>query len=153
MRQRRHAPYNVACCPSEFYGWCFLCASVSLEVALDTEAEEVGEDVVGETANGDIILLCGFVEEATGLGNAVLSAFELSLELAELFVGSSIKASSRPYFPKWMTFKTMPVSKTQLAPRVDHLRKRGVILGSHIVSPERVICPQAKAKNGKAASM
>ena len=74
----------------ELYLWSFLCASISLEVAFDAETEYISKEVGRETANGNIVSLCCFIEQTTGLGDTVLGAFELCLQFAELLIGLQV---------------------------------------------------------------
>ena len=64
----------------------FLC----FEVGLGVEAVDVAKDVAGELAEVGVVAACGIVEVATLYGNAVLGAFELCLQLLEVFVGLEV---------------------------------------------------------------
>ena len=71
----------------EFHFWLFLGVSVGLEFLHLAEAEDAGEDVVGEGA--DILVINGYliVELVTGFVDAVFRAFQLRLKVHETLVG------------------------------------------------------------------
>ena len=61
-----------------------------LEVGADGKAGEVGDEVGGETLDGDVVGLGGLVEVIAGGGDAVLGAFKLGLEVEEALVGLEV---------------------------------------------------------------
>ena len=75
----------------------YLCTSLSLEHALCVEAKHRGDDVVGEAAHHNIILLNRLVILLALNRYAILRALELSLKLQEglvcLQVGIALRNS------------------------------------------------------------
>ena len=74
----------------ELHLGCVLCTCLSLELIHGVEAEDASEDILWELADDDIVLLYHFVELVAGLVNAVLGAFQLYLQVAEVLVGLQV---------------------------------------------------------------
>ena len=75
---------------SEFHRRCRLRSGLGLEVGVLLEAEQSGEDIAGEAADGGVELAGRVVEVLACHVDAVLRAFQLGLQLQEVLVGLQV---------------------------------------------------------------
>ena len=66
--------------------WSLLSTSLGLELVHGVETKDAGKDVLGELADDDVVFLNDFVEGVASLVDAVLSTFQLHLQVAEILV-------------------------------------------------------------------
>ena len=75
---------------SEFHRRCRLRSGLSLEIGALFEAEQSGQDVLGEAADGGIELAGRVIEVLACHVDAVLRTFQLGLQFQEVLVGLQV---------------------------------------------------------------
>lgn len=81
----------LTCLVLEFDFRRFLAAFLGFEIGFGVEAEDAGDDVVGEFADIGVVV-SGHVVELFALdGYSVLSAFQLALEVEEVLIGLEVR--------------------------------------------------------------
>ena len=75
---------------SKFHRRCRLRSGLGLEIGALLEAEQSGQDVLGEAADGGVELAGRVVEVLACHVDAVLRAFQLGLQLQEVLVGLQV---------------------------------------------------------------